>query len=297
VRFPALLACLLLAAPVVACGSSVADLSGAGEPLQVELASHGQFFEGAFPSDQGGPAVASIASKNNAIRAGEVGKNLSGTVQSSPHALALAFHGLGHGYWVVPVGAQDPISMGYSWSALTDFSRALPAGPQTLDFAAGDGSGKFGPVSQLDVQVAPFIPTGHVVASLIWGNNADLDLHVVSPTGEELDPKHVNTALSDAGADQGQPLAGNGTLDRDSNADCVLDSWRAEDVVWPMTIEPGTYLFRVDMFSACGVPSANFRLTLYVDGTPVLDESGRLLDVDADGGGLGSGLYVGSYTF
>ena len=129
----AFLLCLVLAEQAIACGSSVADQSGVTEPLQV---SNGQFFEGAFPADHGGPTVASVSSKNNAIRAGETGKNLSGTVQNSPHSVALAFHGLGHGYWVVPVAGQDPVTQGYTWTALTDFSRDLPAGPQTLDFAA-----------------------------------------------------------------------------------------------------------------------------------------------------------------
>ncbi|HTA89835.1 MAG TPA: hypothetical protein VK745_09680 [Polyangiaceae bacterium] len=294
-KLAAVLGCALLAAQLCACGNSVSDLSGADEPLRV---SNGQFFEGSFPSDRGGPMIGLIGSKNNTVQAGLVGKNLSGTVQGSPGSVALAFQGLGHGYWVVPVGGIDPASQGYTWSAVTDFSRSLPAGAQTLNFAAGDPSGKFGATSQLDLQVLSFIPTGHVVASLTWGNNADLDLHVVGPGGKELDPKHPNTTgLIDAGPDAGDALPGDGVLDRDSNADCVLDGWRAEDVVWTDQIEPGTYLFRVDMFSACGVPAASFKFTLYVDGQSVFEQIGRLLDVDADGGGPGSGLYIGSYTF
>jgi hypothetical protein len=34
-----------------------------------------------------------------------------------------------------------------------------------------------------------------------------------------------------------------------------------------------------------------------VDGNLVLQQSGRLLDIDADGGGPGSGLFVANYRF
>ncbi len=116
----------------------------------------------------------------------------------------------------------------------------------------------------------------------------------MSPGGNELDPKHPNTlALDDAGA----PLPGNGVLDRDSNADCVLDGYREEDVVWQDPPKKGNYIARVDMFSACGAPSADFTLQIWVDKKQIFTRSGRLIALDASGGGPGAGLFVTEFHF
>ena len=54
---------------------------------------------------------------------------------------------------------------------------------------------------------------------------------------------------------------------------------------------PGVYLMNVDMFAPCGQASANFKLTVREHGKVTFEQSGRLLDIDADGGG--PGLFVG----
>jgi hypothetical protein len=136
------------------------------------------------------------------------------------------------------------------------------------------------------------VPTGHVVASLTWGIDADLDLHIVSPSGKELSPKHPNTIASDS---NGKPVAGSGLLDHDSLAGCIPDGLRTENVVWGDAPEAGAYTVYVDLFSACGKPAANFKFSLLVDGQSVLEKAGRLLDIDADGG-ASSGLFVTQFT-
>jgi hypothetical protein len=85
-----------------------------------------------------------------------------------------------------------------------------------------------------------------------------------------------------------------GFLDRDSNANCVEDAWREEDVAWAGDPDPGTYIFRVDEFSACGTVATNFILQEYVDGKENTAQRvvGTLLASQADGGGDGSGLTV-----
>ena len=70
---------------------------------------------------------------------------------------------------------------------------------------------------------------------------------------------------------------GTGVLDRDSNAACVEDGVREEDVVFADAPAEGTYLVRVDMASACGAPSADFVLTERVDGKVMDTVKGRLL--------------------
>jgi hypothetical protein len=293
-----LVLCAAISLAVAGCGDSETASSGITEPLRV---ANGQFFAGAFPAPAGGPAMAPPDTfKTSQIAQGFTGKKISGLTPDDSLSVALALNGLGHGYWVVPVGAPDALTDNLTWSATMDFSPDAPVGSQLLHMAAANSAGRFGPPVELHVDMLPLIPKGHVVASLSWSNNADLDLHLTSPSGKELDPKHPNTtAIADAGADAGLPLPGSGSLDRDSNAGCVSDGFRSENVIWDGEAgapEAGLYVVRVDMFGACGVPAADFTFTLYVDGVPTLHRVGRLLDINEDGGGPGSGLFVTEFT-
>ncbi len=297
IRAASLLAVTLLAYGAVGCGDSERASSGASEPLTV---SNGQFFEGSYPSDQGGPAITSTSGfRSTIIPAGTVAKSIGGNAAAGALSVAVALEGLGSGYWVAPVGSPDQETKGeLTWRVICNFADDLPAGPHRLLFAAANRDGQFGAQRVLDVTSLPFSPQGHVVASLSWGNDADLDLHLISPSGKELDPKHLSSTAIDATTMM--PLPGGGALDRDSIANCVPDGRRAENVVWasdaPVPPEAGTYTVRVDMFNACGRPATNFAFDLYVDGRAVQHQAGVLLDTDADNGGPGSGLYVTQFT-
>ena len=294
----ALAGCAALALLAVGCGDSVAAHSGAEQSFRV---TDGQFFEGAYPSANGGPDVEAPENlRNSVVAAGFTGKKIGGLTPKGSRAVALNLAGFGSGYWVVPVGSPDPLTNELTWSATMDFGRDLPGGDVSLTLAASDGEGRFGQHIEKHLTMLPFAPEDHVVASLVWGNDADLDLHIVSPTGKELDPKHPNTGALDA--DGVAPL-GSGLLDRDSNNGCIPDGTRNENVSWKDdpdvdgdSPEPGTYIVRVDMFSACGKPAADFVFILTIDGQEVLRKVGRLLDADADNGGPGSGLFVTEFT-
>ena len=272
---------------VTACGDSESASSGLREPIRV---SNGQFFSGSFPtSHDSGPEVTQLMVHNTFPA-----KVISGAAASSAQSVAIALEKFGTGYWLVPIGAPDLTVPGtFSWTANVDFSVDVPAGIQMLLLAASDQRGNFGPQTAQKVSVRALMPTGRLVASLTWGADADLDLHLVTPGGRELFPKHPNTIGSD---ETGKPVAGSGLLDRDSLAACVPDGVRTENVVWSDPPAGGTYLVRVDMFSACSKPAASFKFNLYVDGKSVLERTGRLIDMDADGGGEGSGLFVTEFT-
>jgi hypothetical protein len=288
--------CSLLALATAGCGNSATAASGTAEPLHV---TGGQFFEGAFPTPSGGPAIDVPDSvRTSVVAAGFTSKKIGGLSPADSLSVALALQGLGHGYWVVPIGSPDPLSKELSWTAVLDFGRDIPAGEQILLLAAANRDGHFGPSVGQRLTVLPIRPTGHVIASLTWGTDVDLDLHIVGPSGKEADPKHPNTGdLTDAGL----PIEGSGKLDLDSNAACVIDSYRSENVVWAADAgapEPGSYLVRVDLFSACGHAATDFVFDLYIDGqaVPAQHKVGRLLDINADGGGPGSGLFVTEFT-
>src|SRR3954453_12047806 len=109
-RALALLALPLLAYGAVGCGDSAEAHSGANEALTV---SNGQFFEGSYPSDQGGPAVTSTSGfRSTIIPAGTVAKSIGGNAAASSLSVAVALDGLGSGYWVSPVGAPDQETKG-----------------------------------------------------------------------------------------------------------------------------------------------------------------------------------------
>jgi len=278
------------------CGDSVSAQSGANELMIVRNA---QFFAGDPPNaDPSAPALTQITIRNTQFNAGTAGKAVAGDAAQGSQAVALWLQGVSHGYWLMPVSSPDlNTTSDLTWNALCDFSRDLPTGMQTLLASASGSSGRFGAPKLATLNISPFLPTGHIVASLTWGSAADLDIHLQSPSGKELNPKHPNTSeLIDAGDQKGMAPPGSGLLDRDSNAGCVQDGYRTEDVVWQDNPEVGLYAVRVDMFSACGAPAANFTFSLFVDGQKVIEKSGRLLDQDADGGGTGAGLFVAEFT-
>lgn len=275
-------------------GEGVPFARGAREPIQVR---GGQLEEGAIPDDAGGPKITTLNSQANLIFAGQAGKKLTGNAAAGATAVAARFHEIGTGYWTVPVGAPDPQTMGdLTWEMDCDFAWDIRPGTYDIDFAAVNDQGLFGPVSNLPVLVQSAVPQGKVVISLAWDSAADLDLHLVAPNGQELDPKHPTTAVGDGGAGDMLP-PGSGLLDRDSNGGCAQDGFRREDVVFADAPAPGVYLARVDMFASCGAPAASFVLTVERDGKVTDTVKGRLLDIDADGGGPGSGLFVANLTF
>ena len=51
-----------------------------------------------------------------------------------------------------------------------------------------------------------------------------------------------------------------GVLDRDSNAQCVQDGARAEDVVWANEPPHGHYVVRVDASSMCGEAASRWKV-------------------------------------
>jgi hypothetical protein len=257
----------------------------------------GQFIRGSFPAaDSSVTPVSNVSIHNLAFMAGTVGKGVTGLAGIDSPSVAVALKGLGTGYWIVPTSVPDPTqNFDLTWGTSIDFARTIPAGSYSLLLAASDTHGRFSQSFEQLLELSSFLPDGHVVASLTWDSAADLDLRLTSPSGKQESPKHPNTGSPyDAGPDAGEPMPGSGLLDRDSNSGCVQDNYREEDIAWSDDPEPGLYEVNVDMFSACGAPVANFSFSLYVDGQQVLHKIGRLLDIDADGGG--AGLFVTEFN-
>jgi hypothetical protein len=266
------------------------------EPIQVQ---GGQFFSGPLPTGTG-PTVDFINTSASVFPAGAINKTLTGDADMGATAVLLRFTDVGSGYWSVPVGMPDIAAPNgeLTWTALCSFSQDIPPGPHPLVFNAIDANGNAGPApGQNQTETLKFlspVPTGDVVISLTWDSSADLDLHLVAPDGTELDSQHPNTAAMRV--DGGLP-AGTAVLNRDSNAGCIQDGYRAEDAVFADQPAPGKYTLRVDMFSSCGAPTADYVVTVTVQGVVKGTFKGFLIAADADGGGPGSGAFVTNLSF
>ncbi|HEY3496287.1 MAG TPA: hypothetical protein VGK73_16420, partial [Polyangiaceae bacterium] len=224
-----------------------------------------------------------------------------------------------------PVRAFDPQTGGYAWSMTVELSTELEPGIQRLLFAAVGPNGESGNQKALDLCLSPEIPDKPLgtdpavrgnacnpkfvppalVVSLGWDSNVDLDLQVVTPTGKRVDAKHPTTAEGTGNEKPDWKAPGVGNIDRDSNADCVIDGVNRENLVFAEQPPPGVYGVYVDLYEACGRSAVRFTasLTQRVEGpepdtfqqVETFNQSGQLASAQADGGGR-IGLFVTEFT-
>ncbi len=111
--------------------------------------------------------------------------------------------------------------------------------------------------------------TGDVQVSLQWSSDADLDLHVVGPDGDEI---YYAASSSDSG----------GELDVDIIPGCgSSDELHTENVFWPTGGAPsGTYRVWVQSYNGCDAATQDFDLQVIVEGEVVLSESSTVADGD-----------------
>jgi hypothetical protein len=272
---------VIVACALVACTGGASSDRGLGATMRVKGA---QFVPGAMPSgDPGGPRVASLLLPNNTIRASFADDPLSGALDPSATAAAVGLDG-DTGYWIVSAGAPSVATPDNpSFAALLAFAADLAA-PRTytLVVRAVDEQGTFGaPSTQTLTAASVAAPAGSVVVTLTWDTEADLDLHVVDPLGNEISHRQPSSLPQvRPGEDAGTTY---GYLDFDSNAACVIDGRRQEDVIWPNDAPPGHYTVRVDTTSMCGQPIAHWTVRANVRGAAGTPAAGVSLDYDTQG--------------
>jgi hypothetical protein len=284
---------LAIAAAALGCRTTADAGVGLDAQLRVEGA---QFVAGdidtATPGE--GPAVISVFNSLTAVQPGEREKPLAGTLAATAATVALGLRG-DRGYWIVVAG---PASLDApdlpTFMATLSFSPALPLGALTLVARAVDAQGRFGAPSIVPLASAPLPPpTGTLVVSLRWDSEADLDLHLVIPGGVEVWAGNLNSyRLPPPGTPvDAAAWRGGGILDFDSNAGCVIDGRRQENVVWQSPPPPGSYLVRVDTASLCGAAAARWTADVTSDGTLIDSAAGESLPGDARfSKGPGSGI-------
>ncbi len=264
---------------VVACSGASAD-PGADALLRVEGA---EFVRGAPPAAGSGPSVAQVRLVTNTFLPGSVGKSCTGALAAGSTAALVSLDG-DVGYWIVPAGVPDVATPGLpSFRAALDFSFALAPGGHDLVVRAADAAGNVGAPSVTPLVAASRVPAGHFVVSLSWDTEADLDLHVVQPDGIEIWKGNPNSYEPPAPGTPPDPsaYAKGAMLDVDSNAACVIDGRRLENVIYGATPAPkGHYVVRVDTFSLCKEQAARWKVAALLEGEEVASASGVALPSD-----------------
>jgi hypothetical protein len=302
---------LVLCLVLVACSGSSPD-TGIGAALRVEGA---QYIPGALdPSaedaggeDTGLPTIHTITTVNGTVQPGSTGHTLGGTVSPGGTAVLIGLRGdIGH--WVVPVSTVDQTTPGdFAFSAKVTFGYDLPQAPLEVVMRATNRAGAVGPSRVQTFGVAPSGAQGSMVISLEWDTQADLDLHVQLPSPDggirEVSTRKRTSSVPPAPGDPpltDDDLKNVAYLDMDSNALCVIDGRRNENVIWPVTPEPGTYTVRVDTFSLCGEISANWVVRVFIDGTEqtTLARTRQSMDVDTRfAHGTGAGVEAVTFDY
>jgi uncharacterized protein YfaP (DUF2135 family) len=129
------------------------------------------------------------------------------------------------------------------------------------------------------------VGSGDVQVSVSWDVNSDVDLHLVEPgaSGEEIYYGNVTSATG-------------GVLNLDSNANCVIDGVRNENISYPTTTPPaGQYTVRVDYYKECGQTQTNYVVTVQVKGQSPRVFTGTFTGA-GDLGGAGSGTLITTFT-
>jgi len=231
-----------------------------------------------MPAENGGPAVIAVDLATNRARVGQVDKPLLGSLAANAAAAAIGLTG-DRGYWIVPAGLPDVQAPEFpTFDVSLSFSPEMKAGPREVFVMAVDETNHFGPASRHPLDVQDFAtPDGKVVVSLLWDREADLDLHVVDPNGIEIYKRNINSYEPPPPGQPADPTAWQqgALLDFDSNAACVIDGRRRENVIWKNEPPAGHYVVRVDTFSLCSETFANWSVEVLKSGTSAALSSGQ----------------------
>ncbi|MBP3738298.1 MAG: hypothetical protein J6I72_04530 [Muribaculaceae bacterium] len=149
------------------------------------------------------------------------------------------------GYWVFTAITQNT-SGGYNTYIIPIMYSTLYNSDIVMIVAGENGEGKitrpYNPrVKHVDSE------SGDLNLNLTFSNAKDIDLHMVTPSGEHIFFGHRGGTVSSA---TGGAISYG--LDHDSNAACYLDYLNNENIYIPSAmIEDGTYKVYVNMFANC----------------------------------------------
>jgi hypothetical protein len=276
-------ALLLLLLLLSACAGEIADPNpGLHLKLRVRDA---QLVRGPLQPDGGGPAVTSIERPEPQVRRGQGDIGLKGRLAPGGVAVHLMLEG-DPDHWVKPAGFfDDNVDTELVWSAQLELSPDIQSSSTAIVLVqAVDDEGRFGPVRSIDYELLPDPPPSQLTVALAWGPPADVDLHLVTPEGIDINPKNINSFVPAPPGQIDPPDAwkNGATLDFDSNQECRIDGRQIERVTYqnvPPT--PGTYRVFAALFASCGESAVSFQVVAIRNGEPIRDVTGTLYEFDA----------------
>lgn len=318
-------------AVAVGCNDGQQAYVGYGEPI---LISGAQFIPGPLPGtpppplgDAGtvtlpeagadaGPgasvplSVTEVLFQNAFIVSGLAGTNVQGLATNDSVAVGVQLAHQGSGYWVVPMQAQDSQFPGQSdFGFSLSLNRNDTPGDTDLNVVAFDKNGNAGQQFAAPICIESRIPDNNhacfpkklvprAVFSLTWDVGFDVDLHVVVPSGRDVNAKTAPTSVAIDGGTPGPTI---GQVDRDSMANCANDGWRQEDLIFQDAPPAGLYQIYAAPFASCGQAAVRFTLNIYEPGSDgnlhsTFSRSGELLANDVTGG-VTTGLFVAEKQF
>ena len=268
-----------------------------------------QFAEGKLTVDTSGsePLVQQVALMTSQVAPGQENVPVSGSVENGS-AVLIGLSG-DSGYWIVPTTVADSsMPNNYDFSAQMTFSPFTPIGSRSLILRPVAADGTLGPSQSYPLNVAQIPPpTGQLVITLEWDTESDMDLHVDVPNPADASTPIEIWYKAPVGVPipgPGQPpvtpdqVAAAGYLDFDSNAACVIDGRRQENVIFAMPPPPGDYTIRVDANSLCGQADAQWQVTATdANGNQFEFAQWEAIDTDTRGShGVGSGRLAFAFT-
>jgi hypothetical protein len=275
----------LVALMALATGSCIEwkQTTAAPEESVKRFISHVQTLDGARVAtlvsraapNAGSGAVVSAVLPNQVLRGGTV----QTTVTSATPFSRVVFDVPGNtDHWELALGA--PVN---SVTVLMVIAAEMPKTLFTLRMAGG-GASNTGPYQSSDLGVI-FVGTGEIQTNVTWDTKADVDLHLIDPTGKEIYYAARNAPSG-------------GQLDLDSNAACGTDGPRAENIFWGdgIVVPHGEYILRVDYWSSCGAAATNYAVTVNLRGLPPKIFTGTLTGGGSNGG-AGAGKTIAVFTY
>lgn len=245
----------------------------------------GQFREGPFPADEGGPATVAVATLSTRVEIAARTEQVRGVLEPTARAAVIGIEGF-EGTWLVPAGVPGLDTPGFPVAtAVFRLTEDFEPGPFVMQVAAADETGRFGPLgSTMLVAAERPPPTGELVIALSWSGAADLDLHVVAPDGGEAWSGKPNTMKPPVPGEPVDPeeYKKHGRLDHDGNQDCRREPSPNENVIWTMPPPAGEYIVRVDARSMCGAPNASWTVAVYRNDVLIEGAAVRGLSTQAD---------------
>lgn len=232
----------------------------------------GQLVEGVVPTGTLGP-TATVAGITAAVNGGSAAVNVTG---SGAYTRLLISAAGTEDYYSVPLPSESSLE-----NLVVSLSPSINGSAVRMRYALEDANG-VGPQFEQTLRVIR-AGNGDFQASVAWTGASDVDLHV-------FDPANHHVFYGDRNPSTG------GSLDIDSNANCIIDNTNVENVFWPLNSAPsGQYRVELQYYRDCGVAQSDWVVTVLVKGHPPAITTGSF--VGAVEPGAAPPVVIGDFTY